>query len=461
MPRSMQGRVPRQPPLAWAIALVMGLAPHVAADPIDPAPALGADSERAAEPLPDSPQLKQAAQWYRRGDLDQTLTWLRKATAADPALSPPELLLGNMLFSEERVGQAVDYFERAARQYPSDPEPHLIFGDLALRRRRICDAEVQYSRAETLASTLDESNARRAGMVERAAMGLAQVAEARHDLTGAITRYRSLLEQHPDLARAHFRLGNVLYAHGDQEGALAELRLASQLLTNAPSPLLTLAQLAQQAGKLDEADNWMQRAVDESSDDASILLAMARWQLEMRQAPQKAATWLEKARLQSPESIEVDYLSALVAWAQGELSRAEETLESVVLQQPDHLAASNALAAVLAEQNDPKRLRRAQELIQLTASTNQRSTETLAVLGWVAFKAGNLELADRNLRPILQDPSASRDSRYYLSRTLFQRGQIDAALRLLRDTVASTGPFIHMREARRWMQDLVKPEKSN
>jgi hypothetical protein len=75
-------------------------------------------------------------------------------------------------------------------------------------------------------------------------------------------------------------------------------------------------------------------------------------------------------------------------------------------------------------------------------------------MGWVMYQLGNLDRAYEQLQAAAKAPGASRDTTYYLARTLFRRGQISAA----RDTISRAfereGLFVHLDEARRWQQEL-------
>jgi tetratricopeptide (TPR) repeat protein len=290
----------------------------------------------------------------------------------------------------------------------------------------------------------------------RALSGLAGVAEARRQFENAEARLTELLRLESQHAQAHFRLGNVLFAMGRPDEALRELRTAAELLDSAPSPSLTLAELYRQAGNLEEAERWIARAAQDSPEDARPQLAMARWQLEKRNDPEAALAFVERAAGLSANGFEALLLRGLVAWSQGKLDQAEEIFESLALKQPGNPQVNNYLAAVLAEQDEADR-RRAWELVQLTASLGFQSADTSATLGWVAYHLGELAQAEQQLQKAVAGAGASRDAKYYLARTLFRRGQVAEAQRLLHEALAAEGLFVHIREAQQWQRGIGEP----
>lgn len=401
------------------------------------------------------PQFSKAVSAFRRGDLPATLQWLRQANREHPRLAPAEIILATMFFSDEQPGKGREVLEQAAVKHPTDPEPHLIFGDLAFRQGRLSDAHVQYQRGAQLTASFAGSEKRRDELETRAVVGLARVAEARGQLETAQRRYAALLELAPDHAQAHFRLGNVLFAMGRPEEAVAQLREAAGLLQDAPSPALTMAQLYKQAGQSEEAQQWLERAIDESPEDPRPHLAMANWQLEARNAPEAALPFVERAAELSPESVEASRLRGLIAWSMGDYAQAERVFESVALKTPSDPQINNYFAAVLAEKPSPQ-TRRAWELVQLTASSNPQSAETAATMGWVAYQRGELERAEQYLTRAAR-AGHDRDTDYYLARTLFRRGRIAQAHKALQRALTGEGMFVHARQAEAWRREIGAP----
>jgi tetratricopeptide (TPR) repeat protein len=442
-----------------AAAAIWHVTGPLRAGPISVPSSKASIASTAGSAATDQPsQLGKAITAFQQHDLPATLQWLEEARKEHPDLAPAEIMLANMFFSEGQPDKGREVLEQAAVKHPADPEPHLIFGDLAWRQKRLSDAQVQYERGAQLTKKFTGSSNRKHQLKIRALVGLANVAEARQQFSAAQKLYSALVKLEPKHAQARFRLGNVLFALGQPNEALAEFRAAADLLETAPSPELTLAELYRQAGNADEAERWINQAIQESPEDVRPQLVMAHWQLDVRNDPQAAVPFVDRAAQLDSTSPEVPLLRGIIAWCQGDNSQAEQIFESLVLKQPNNVQANNYLAAVLAEQDDASRRRRAWELVQITAEANPRAAETAATFGWVAYHLGRLTQAEQQLRAATTAASVSRDTKYYLARTMFRRGQIAEAQKALQQALEANGLFIHLREARDWQKELGKPE---
>src|SRR5207237_10634736 len=105
-----------------------------------------------------------------------------------------------------------------------------------------------------------------------------------------------------------------------------------------------------------------------------------------------------------------------------------------------NFSASNQLALLMADQADASKLPRALEIASSNLQTNPQNTEAESTLGWVFYKMGKLDDAERHLRASSARGSISRDTAYYIAKLAFDRGLRDESLKLLRHAVESRGP---------------------
>lgn len=405
--------------------------------------------------------LQAATRAARQGDSQAALQTLRKAIKDQPELGLAEVMLAGIYLAGGSTQQARQMLEEAAVLYPADPEPHLLFADLAWRERRLTDASVQYERGRELAGDYNGPADRKRKMQVWALAGMGSVAETRGQNEQAQALFNELLEIDPNYALGRYRLGNILFLLGQPEQALEELQAASELSPTLPQPELTLAGLCQRSGDLEQTEQWLQRAIDSSSQDVKPLVAMARFQLEVKNDADSAAEFVARSEKVAPEATEPYLLAALVAWQQGKLVDAEGILEQLAIRVPNEPVVTNYLACVLAEQGDPDRRRRAEKLSLITQSVNPQSPETAAAVGWVAYQRGKFNVAEKQLRAASQQQPVSRDTKYYLARTLYRGGQLVAAQNLLADALNSDGLFVHLRQAREWQQQLAGQSRNN
>jgi tetratricopeptide (TPR) repeat protein len=193
---------------------------------------------RAVEIAPSDPE-----SWFRYGVLTHSAERIQKAIAIDPWLpdqsrrlaevSRSEAALhdalrtdpfddaawdlgGRMLSEEGKFAEAFFGFERAVKLYP--------------HARYLYD----YALALIRADRYDEARAK-AEMAVRADAGLIEAHEMlgglyarRQELPAAAREYAAVLALNPGLARVELRLGTVLAAEGDKDGAAAHFRQAAK-----------------------------------------------------------------------------------------------------------------------------------------------------------------------------------------------------------------------------------------
>ncbi|MCA9264325.1 MAG: tetratricopeptide repeat protein [Planctomycetales bacterium] len=403
---------------------------------------------------PRPPELERALRSFHEGNEDETLRWLLKAQESNPDLAPAEVMLATMYLTNDRAAAGRQVLERAVLQHPLDPEPHLIFGDLGWQERRVSDAFLQYQRGYELAKDFAGSADRKRQLQVRALAGLGTIAETRRQHDQAVKYFEQLVSINPEHSQAHFRLGNLLFALGRPNEALVQFEAAAQTSTDAPDPRLTLAQLYQQHGNTEETSRWLQQAIDQTPNSPTPRLAMARWLLQIANDETEATAHLDGAEQVGASAADVGLLRGLIAWKQGDLTRAEKHLEPVAIADPQNTPANCSLASVLAEQAGEDQQKRAWELIQLVAAKSPQSADIITTAGWVAYRIGQWDIAEQNLRRAAEISPRDRDVHYYLARSLYRHGHIADARQHLEQALKLPGLFIHESSARQFLREL-------
>jgi tetratricopeptide (TPR) repeat protein len=193
---------------------------------------------RAVQIAPDDPE-----SWFRYGVLTSSAEKIQKAITLDPWLPDQSRRLAEVSHSEAALKDALrtdpfddaawdlggrmmaekgDFagaffdFERAIKLYPSGQ--YLYDYALALvRADRFDDAQKQTQMALRADPELVEAHELLGGLHAR-----------KKELPEAAQEYAAALALQPDLARAQLRLGSVLAAEGDKEGAAAHFREAAK-----------------------------------------------------------------------------------------------------------------------------------------------------------------------------------------------------------------------------------------
>jgi tetratricopeptide (TPR) repeat protein len=181
-------------------------------------------------------------------------------------------------------------------------------------------------------------------------------------------------------------------------------------------------------------------------------------QLEQRAGrPESALALFERALAAHPGDPNYAYLAASARLALGRKEEGASGLRALLRRNPEHLAACNDLAWLLAEQGEDLDL--AAALATRAARLDPRP-EVLDTLGWVRLRRGEIEPAIAALEKALADQPELSTARYHLGLALVQRGDEEAARQAFRAAL-DAGPFPGSEAARRELERLADDEASS
>ena len=398
-------------------------------------------------------ELNDALTRFKQGDVDGALARLNDLTKDHPELPPAQVILAQFYASANQAARVRSSLEQAVAETPSDPEAYLILADLALREGRLTEAGLLYAQGNKLADALRDPNPRKQSLSGRAKLGLASVAEARRDWQGAQGYLDALLTSEPDNASLLQRLGRALFHLEKPDEALVKLRAAAEVDKNALPAEVLLAQLHQQAGLTEKAAALIGEAIEANPEDFNTRLTAAQWAMSAQRLDE-ATRHADAAVNLDPDSMEAKLLRGTVALFSGDYQTAESDLEAVHLHSPASFAAGNNLALALCEQNDELKKQRALEYAQVNGRQYPKQKEALSTLGWVLYKAGQLDNAERVLREAAAGAGASGDTAYYLARVLIDRGQSGEAKPLLAAALKTKLSFLYKQDAQNLLEKL-------
>jgi serine/threonine-protein kinase len=158
--------------------------------------------------------------------LARAITITREQLRLDPAFPHGHCSLARALVAEGKVAEAIAEFREAIRLKPDDLKAHVQLGDALRGQGRADDAIAEFQEAIRLWS--DDVEA-------RLALG-ALLCDVRHEYAAATAEFRTVIRLQPDLATAHYYLGNALRGQGKVAEAIGELRNAIRLNPNDVGP---------------------------------------------------------------------------------------------------------------------------------------------------------------------------------------------------------------------------------
>ena len=351
------------------------------------------------------------------------------------------------LFSQVKMTGAVrNSLEQAVAETPSDPEAYVILGDIAIRERRVTESRLLFDKAQGLLASWNGPAKRKSYLEPRILAGLAMTDEARGDWAAAQKNLEAWVKFEPKNPVALQQLARCLFQQKDVDGALAKLKEAAAIDKDMLTPEAIIAQFCAQTNN-PETRNWVIKALTAAPRDVKTRLFAAQWSWETGKY-KDAKTQAEAALQLDPKSLRAKFLLGLISLFQKDYPEAEKYFEAAHLQSPKEFGASNNLALALTEQKDEAKKQQAVEYAESNVRQYPKQPEAYSTYGWVLYKAGRLNEAERALRTAVSGGSFSAETAYYLARVLVDRGGNDAdAKQLLEGALKTTAPFAQARRS--------------
>ncbi|WP_164100797.1 tetratricopeptide repeat protein [Candidatus Laterigemmans baculatus] len=391
----------------------------------------------ADEAQPGFAELEAAVNAFREGKIDEAQEQLTAAASVNDQLPPPTVMLSRMFFATGQVRGGRQLLEQAAIEHADHPDVYLALGDLGLVEGRVTDAALQYEKALSLLHVASPAMSQKA---VDAKSGLAAVAERRQHWELAEKRLAECVELAAQNASFKQRLARVLFEQQRYEEAATALAEAMQIDSKMQLPALIMGHWHHVAGNAAEAEDWMQKALEEAPEAPSTLVAAAVWCLESDR-PRDAQKHLEQLAKVQSDAPQLLHLQGIAAMDLGDYEAAERCFQTLTTEHLGDFASSNRLVLALIEQPSEPKQRRALQIAELNTRQYPNSPESQATLGWVCYRLGNLDTAERIFEPLLAAGVLSPDATYYAAKLLVDRERTDEAGQLLSGALAGSQRF--------------------
>ncbi|EZI27441.1 tetratricopeptide repeat protein [Pseudomonas extremaustralis] len=300
----------------------------------------------------------------------------------------PILLRARLLQSLNRGKEAIPLLEKSIKKYPEDKRLRLTYARTLVELDRMEDAKVQF--ANLVQQYPDDDELR----YSLALVCLEAKAwdEAKGYLEDLIAR-----ESHVD--SAHLNLGRIAEERNDPQAALLEYAQVNPGNDYLPAQLRQ-ADILMSNGRTDEAEKRLAAARDAEPDYAIQLYLIQAETLSANNQGERAWKVLQQALLQFPDDLNLLYTRAMQAEKRNDLAQMEKDLRLIIKRDPDNAMALNALGYTLSDRTT--RYDEAKVLIEQAHKLNPEDPAVLDSLGWVNYRLGNLDEAERLLRMALE-----------------------------------------------------------
>ncbi|OZY42112.1 hypothetical protein CJF43_09975 [Pseudomonas fragi] len=338
---------------------------------------------------PDNVQLifGKALLMQQDGDAEGALKLLEKNPPQNGEIAPI-LLRARLLQSLNRGDEALPLLKKSVSQNPDDKRLGLTYARTLVEQNRMAEAKVQFA---SLVEQYPEDDELR--------FSLALVCLEGKSWDEAEGYLQELIERDSHVDSAHLNLGRIAEERNDPEGALVEYALVGPGNEYLPAQLRQ-ADILISHGRGAEASKKLASARGAQPDYAIQLYLIEAETLAANNQTDRAWNTLQQAIKQYPDDLNLLYSRAMLAEKRNDLEQMERDLRAIIKREPDNAMALNALGYTLSDRTT--RYAEAKALIQQAYDLNPDDPAVLDSLGWVNYRLGNLDEAERLLRQALE-----------------------------------------------------------
>lgn len=377
--------------------------------------------ERLLNKYPDNSQLLfgKAILLQQDGRPEEAIELLESQSASESEVSPL-LLRARLLQSLDRTDEALPLLQKGIRKNPDDKRLRLAYARLLVEQDRLEDAKGEFS-------TLVQENPNDDDL----RFSLALVCLEAEAWEEAIVYLDELVERRSHVDAAHFNLGRAYEELGDNDSALLEYALVGPgnefLSAQQRQTELLLAN-----GQGSEASARLASARDAQPDYAIQLYLIEAESLSNHGQIEPAWQAINQGLEQFPDDLNLLYTRAMLAEKRDDLAQLEKDLKFILEREPEHAMALNALGYTLADRTT--RYEEARDLIHKAYQLSPEDPAILDSLGWVNFRLGNLDEAERLLRLALER-FPDHEVAAHLGEVLWAQGKQREARNVWRDAL--------------------------
>tara|TARA_Y100001951_G_scaffold3259_1_gene2205 strand:- start:1893 stop:3620 length:1728 start_codon:yes stop_codon:yes gene_type:complete len=380
--------------------------------------------DRLLSKNPDNSQLLfgKAILLQQDGRAEEALELLEERPGSAKEVSPL-LLRARLLQSLGRGEEALPLLQKGIRETPDDKRLRLTYARLLVEQDRLDDAKGEFSKLVQENPNDDDLR-----------FSLALVCLEAEAWEEAIVYLEELVERRSHVDAAHYNLGRAYEELEDSDSALQEYGMVGPSNDYLPAQQRQ-AELLFNQQRNDDASRRLAEAREAQPDYAIQLYLIEAEGLSNHDQVDSAWQVINQGLEQFPDDLNLLYTRAMLAEKRDDLAQLEHDLRYILEREPDHAMALNALGYTLADRTT--RYQEAHDLIEKAHQLNPDDPAILDSLGWVNYRLGNLEEAERFLRLALKK-FPDHEVAAHLGEVLWARGKQREARSVWREALAET-----------------------
>jgi tetratricopeptide (TPR) repeat protein len=365
-------------------------------------------------------QRQQGFFYLRGGMADKARAVFKSLVDADAKDTRSQFYLAEALSDLEQYADADRIYRSLLEKTPNDPEVLASFGLVQTGQRKFDEARKTFNALLALPDVPDN-------LQVLAKTQLALIASQTGDSEGAVAMARPILIFRDKPNGQAINIG--LEALKKQKKYVEAIALLQPLVNQFGSDPFVNARYIEMLVRAGDAAKAKEAAATQEKFGSRNAIAAAEAYVQAQVYP-PAIELLRRAVDKKPDEMDLVFELGSVYERSGDRPAAEETFLQLLQSHPDHAATLNYLGYMWAENG--VNLDRAAEMLNRAVNQEPRNGAYVDSLGWVYFRQGKLDLAEKYLTDATRLLPRDATVHEHLGDVFAKRGDITRALSLYR-----------------------------
>jgi tetratricopeptide (TPR) repeat protein len=372
------------------------------------------------DPMNAELQRQQAYFWLRAGNPDKARASFKSLVEADPKDARSLFYLAESLSDLEQYDEAEKIYRRLLEQTPNDPDLLASFGLAQIAQRKFDDAERTFNLLLGLKDVGDNLIA-----LAKTQLAFIELQRGHYEAAVRLTEPVLVFHDKPNAQAINIALDAL---KKQKKFAEAKALLEPLVAKYAADPFVN-ARYVEILARSGDKDKARAAATIQSKFGTRNVITSA--EALMSAGDNTAALALINDALKAkPDDVDLQFELGSAYERSGDHASAEKVFLQILNSNPEHAATLNYLGYMWADAN--QNLERAADMLSRAVKQEPRNGAYIDSLGWVYFRQGKLDLAEKYLadatRLLPRDPTVHE----HLGDVFAKRGNYKRALDLYR-----------------------------
>ncbi len=365
-------------------------------------------------------QRQQAYFWLRAGNPERARVSFKALVDADPKDTKSQFYLAEALNDLEHFEEADRIYRGLLEKTPEEPDLLASFGLSQIGQKKYDEAAKTFHTLLSLKEVPDNLET-----LARTQLAFIELQKGNNDAAIADAKKVLVFRDNPNAQAI-----NVAIEALKKDGKYREAVLLLQPIVDkyASDPFVN-ARYVEMLLRSGESLKAHEAAVTQAKFGVRNTIAVSEAFVSVKEYP-AALVLLNDAVKNKPEELDLRFELGSVYERAGDRSSAEKTFLEILAKNPDHTATLNYLGYMWAEKGE--NLEKAAEMLNKAVTQEPRNGAYLDSLGWVYFRQGKLELAEKYLTDATRLLPRDATVHEHLGDVLAKRGDYGQALTMYR-----------------------------